>query len=168
MDENRKSLEMNRIAKLLLIMIMVSGTLVAQNTRPGFEKYLEKYKAEKVSFITEKLDLTVDEAQKFWPAYNEYENKRDELIKSKRLDGHGRGHQEMSSAEMEKMVDNKVEQELQLAQLKMEFHKKVKKLIPIEKVVQLYRAENEFMNYMLNRIRENGDGRRGRGNNPDR
>ncbi len=149
-------------------MITVSGTLVAQNTRPGFEKYLEKYKAEKVSFITEKLDLTVDEAQKFWPTYNEYENKRDELIKSKRLDVHGRGHQDMSSAEMEKMVDNKIEQELQLAKLKLEFHKKVKKLIPIEKVVRLYRAENEFMNYMLNRIRENKDGRRGRGGNTDK
>lgn len=168
MDENRKSLEMNKIVKLLLIMIMVSGTLSAQNSRPGFEKYMEKYKAEKVAFITEKLNLTVEEAQKFWPAYNEYENKRNELIKSKRMDGRGRGHQDMTSAEMEKMVDNKIEQELQLAQLKLEFHKKVKKLIPIEKVVGLYRAENEFMNHMLNRIRENGRGRRSRGDNTDK
>lgn len=161
---------MNKLLQILFIAVLTSGTLHAQTNRPGFEKYLEKYKAEKISFITEKLDLTVDEAQKFWPVYNEYQNKRDELIKSKRMENHrrGAGHQSMSNEELEAMVDNRVEQELKLAELKMEFHKNVKKLIPIEKVVLLYRSENEFMNYMLNRIREKGDGRRGRGSFSDK
>jgi len=68
------------------------------------------------------------------------------------------------------MVDNKVEQELKLAELKMKFHQDVKKIIPIEKVVRLYRAEHDFMNHMLNKIRGRGDGqgRRGRGQNSER
>ena len=28
----------------------------------------------KNAFITQKLQLTTDEAQKFWPVYNQYEN----------------------------------------------------------------------------------------------
>lgn len=158
---------MKKLIAILPAIIFVSATLIAQENRPGFEKYLEKFKSEKVAFITEKLDLTVEEAQKFWPLYNEYQNKRDELIKSKRFEN-GRGHQNMSSEEMEKLVDDRIEQELKLAELKLEFHKKVKKVIPIEKVVRLYRAENEFMNHMLNRIREQGPGRRGRYNNPEK
>ena len=139
---------------------------MAQGKRPGFEKYMEKFKAEKVSFLTEKLDLSVEEAQKFWPIYNEYEKKRGELLSSKRMEfrGRGQGHESMSAEEMEAMVDQRVEQELKLAELKMKFHKEVKKTIPIEKVVKLYRAEGDFMNYMFKKIEEQrSDGRR-RGN----
>jgi hypothetical protein len=125
---------------------------------------MEKFQAEKVAFLTEKLDLSVDEAQKFWPLYNEYQNKRDEVLKSKRMEGRRGDFKELSSEELEAMADKKVEDELKLAQMKMEFHKEVKKVIPIEKVVQLYRAENEFMNHMFNRLRGERPGQRGRQN----
>lgn len=36
------------------------------------EKQQEKIEALKVAFITKELDLTADEAQKFWPVYNQY------------------------------------------------------------------------------------------------
>lgn len=133
--------------------MLATGSLIAQNSRPGFEKYLEKFKSERISFLTEKLELSVEEAQKFWPIYNEYQDKRDELLKSQRMYGRRNGH-EKSSEELEIMVDQKVEQELKLAEMKLVFHKKVKKVIPIEKVARLYRAENEFMNHMLTKIRE--------------
>lgn len=145
---------MKKTLAFLSLVLMACGTLVAQNNRPGFENYLEKFKSERVAFLTEKLELTVDEAQKFWPLYNEYQDKRDELLKSQRNDSHGKTHQDKSSEELEAMVDQRVEQELKLAEMKLDFHKKVKKVIPIEKVVKLYRAENEFMNHMLNKIRE--------------
>ncbi len=161
---------MKKILTILLLSVFTIGILNAQNAKPGFEKYLEKYKAEKISFLTEKLDLSLEQAEKFWPRYNKYQNQRDELIKSKRFGNHDRGGPptDLSKKEMETMVDNKVEQELKLAELKMEFHKDVKKIIPIEKVVLLYRSENEFMNHMLNKIREGRQGRRGRGFNPGR
>jgi hypothetical protein len=39
-----------------------------------------------VQFITEKLNLTKDEAEKFWPVYNEAKNNIDELVKTKAAD----------------------------------------------------------------------------------
>jgi hypothetical protein len=167
MDEIRKSVDMKKLIPVLII-LMFTGNMLAQDNRPGFEKYLEKFKSEKIAFITEKMDLTVEEAQKFWPLYNEYQGKRDELIKSRRLE-YGRNNQDMTSEELEQMVDSRIEEELKLAEMKLEFHKEVKKVIPIEKVVKLYRAENEFMNHMLNRIRQqDGPGRRGRHMQQDR
>jgi len=152
---------MKKAALIIPLILLFSARLSAQNTGPGFDRYLERFKSEKIAFITDKMDLTVDEAQKFWPIYNEYQDKRDELIKSKRFE-YGRNNQDMSSEDLEKMVDDRIEQELKLAEMKLDFHKEIKKVIPIEKVVRLYRAENEFMNHMLNRIREQGPGRRGR------
>lgn len=159
---------MKKNITILFLSIFAVGMLNAQNNRPGFERYLEKYKSEKISFLTEKLDLSVEEAEKFWPRYNKYQNERDEIIKTKSFGNRGKGPKNLSKEQMETMVDNKVEQELKLAELKMGFHKDVKKIIPIEKVVLLYRSEHDFMNHMLNKIREKGDGRRGRGSNPNR
>ena len=50
------------------MLLFLSLNVVAQKNR-------ERIKALKVSFITERLDLTEKEAQKFWAVYNEYENK---------------------------------------------------------------------------------------------
>jgi len=157
---------MKNIVSILLLFSMTGFALFAQGDRPGFEKYLEKFKAEKIAFITDKLDLTVEEAQDFWPLYNKYQNSRDELLKSKRLENHGKGFRNLSSDELEAIADARVEQELKLAELKMKFHKDVKKVLPIEKVMRLYRAESEFMNYMLNKIGEQMPDRRRRDNNP--
>ena len=144
--------------------MLAYGSLMAQGQgqgmRPGFEKYMERFKTERVAFLTEKLDFTVEEAQSFWPIYNEYQDKRGELLSSKRMENHQRGLQDMTSKELEAMVDQKVEQEVKLAELKLKFHKDVKKVIPIEKVVRLYRAENEFMNYMLKKIGDQRNNRR--------
>jgi len=60
---------MKKILTILLLSVFTIGILNAQNAKPGFEKYLEKYKAEKISFLTEKLDLSLKQAEKFWPRY---------------------------------------------------------------------------------------------------
>ena len=49
-------------------------------------RMLEKLETQRVAFITNRLDLTTEEATKFWPLYNEYSKKRFELKKAKRQD----------------------------------------------------------------------------------
>ena len=39
---------------------------------------LAQVKSAKIAFITRELDLTEEEAQKFWPVYNKYEAEREE------------------------------------------------------------------------------------------
>ena len=41
----------------------------------------ERVQALKVAFITKQLNLTSDEAEKFWPIYNDYQDKRDAVRK---------------------------------------------------------------------------------------
>ena len=47
------------------------------------KKKREKVKALKVAYITEQLELTTDEAQKFWPIYNAFDEKQSELLHEK-------------------------------------------------------------------------------------
>ena len=64
---------MKKIFITLLIIMFGLSNLVAQGERR------EKLKAYKTAFITEKLELTPAEAEKFWPVYNNYENKVHQL-----------------------------------------------------------------------------------------
>jgi hypothetical protein len=72
--------------KLTIILILMAATVIhaqKEGDYPGVEKMRERVKAERIAFITEKVALTTDEAQKFWPIYNsfstEIENIRKEL-----------------------------------------------------------------------------------------
>jgi len=57
-----------------------------KDTPPIDEARRAKIEMFKVQFITEKLNLTKDEAEKFWPVYNEAKNNIDELVKTKAAD----------------------------------------------------------------------------------
>jgi len=42
---------------------------------------MEKIQAAKIAYLTEKLDLSVEEAQAFWPVYNECQKEKGESMK---------------------------------------------------------------------------------------
>ena len=69
----------------VILFVLVSCFTFAQ----GNQEKREKIKALKVAFLTEKLALTSDEAQKFWPIYNAFEEKQFE-IRYKKLRGLGK------------------------------------------------------------------------------
>lgn len=55
----------------------------AQEPEPDLsEKKQQDIQALKVAFISKELDLTPDEAQKFWPVYNQYERDVDDAAKN--------------------------------------------------------------------------------------
>src|SRR5436190_20382368 len=69
----------------LLTFILVSCTTFSTYAQPEkFQEKKEHIEALKVSYITQKLNLTKEEAQKFWPVYNEYQDTKDALHKEQR------------------------------------------------------------------------------------
>ena len=45
----------------------------------GFKGRKDKVKALKIAYITEELNLTTEEAQRFWPIYNAFDDKQADL-----------------------------------------------------------------------------------------
>jgi hypothetical protein len=72
----------------------------------------DRIKAQKVAYITEQLDLTVDEAQKFWPIYNRYETTIHRLrkIEMRRLkeDVEMKERESITDAEAEVLILSKI------------------------------------------------------------
>jgi len=140
---------------LLFIIFIIAGlqTTIAQNDRANRR---EQIRAQKVAFITSELQLTVDEAQKFWPVYNEFDAKREKILENRRdyLQKYIKNPDNLSDKEYEKLSDDVVKTQLDEAKLVEEYHVKFKLVLPAKKVVSLYKAEFQFKNKLLKQIRD--------------
>ena len=70
---------MKYVTTLLLVAILGINAN-AQKTKQNSKKI----EALRIAYITEELDLSVEEAQQFWPIFNTYESTKKELNKRKR------------------------------------------------------------------------------------
>jgi hypothetical protein len=116
----------------------------------------EKIKAFKVSYITSQLNLTSDEAQKFWPVYNEFETELEKIQKERRTEVFSKQEQidGMSDNEIEAILDKKFELDLKEVQLRNKYLDKYKKVLPVRKVAKLYIAELKFKLILLEEIKK--------------
>ncbi|WP_310559035.1 sensor of ECF-type sigma factor [Flavobacterium sp.] len=137
---------------LFAIILFVLNT----NAQPNQEKK-EKIKALKVAFITNELSLTSDESIKFWPVFNVFEAKQQEIRGTKTKSIINR----MSDEDLEKMSDKEAINLMnQLENTEEELFQNRKKLItnlkgilsPI-KLLKLKRAEDNFSKKLLQQYR---------------
>jgi len=137
-----------------IIFLLVTSLSFSQ----GFKEKREKVKALKVAYITEQLELTTDEAQKFWPIYNAFDEKQSELRHEKMraiLDRFKPGNVEKLS---EKDASNSLAQmekiEEDLFNLKKKFIKDLQSVISAKKIIKLKKAEEDFNRELLKQMRE--------------
>lgn len=83
--------------------------------------------AYKIAYLTKKLNLSTEEAQKFWPIYNKYE----EELRKTRMD---------ARANKDKVIDT----DQKLLDIRKRYDGEFAKAISKEKVNTFFRAEKEF------------------------
>ncbi len=143
---------------ILLVSLMVfTISLNAQKTQSKSDKEQE-FKSQKIAFFTDKIGLTPEEAQIFWPIYNDYWAKKNKIIadRKEKMTYFADHSENMSNDEMIKYADQYIRYEMELAELLDEYHKEFKKILPINKVMKIYLADYEFKTYLLKKIRESG------------
>ena len=111
----------------------------------------EQLEALKIAHITEKLALTPDEAQTFWPLFNQMEAKMKVVRKQRRKNRKDTkiNHDQMSDKELMASVEKEFNFEQQEFDLKKEYNRKFSKILPIKKVVLLHEAQDGFKRRLL-------------------
>lgn len=118
----------------------------------------EKIKALKVAYITEELQLTSEEAAKFWPLYNAFDDKQKELKQEKkrayldRMDG--TEINKLTDKEAAAMLSQMESNEEELYQLRKKFVTNLKGVIPAIKIIKLKKAEEGFNRKLLQQYRD--------------
>lgn len=138
---------------LILSMFLITSIGIAQK-----DKIQEKVKARRIGFITEKLQLTPEEAQLFWPAYNEYQRKRKAINKTYKSKA---DFNLLTDEEVALLIDQQLEKEEKMLILKKEFVGELKTVCPIRKVAMLPRAEKKFKEWMLTQLKKRNGVNRG-------
>lgn len=112
-------------------------------------------KAQKIAFFTEKLNLTPEEAQAFWPVYNSYWEKKNVIVgeRKKAMQYCSENMDKMSSKEIERYGDMYINFHKQESDLLVEYNKKFKELLTPDKIMKLYQADYDFKTYLLRQIR---------------
>lgn len=153
---------MKKITFIIAIIaaLMVSSGLSGQDRqgKPQGQRqdrgagWQEKIKAEKIAFLTSEMELSPEEAQIFWPIYNQAEKEKWEALKNSR-----EAFKALSAA----VNDNKGEQEISkcldtylaaskvAGEIDTEYLSEYKKVLPAGKVARLYLGEEKFRKYQF-------------------
>jgi len=108
----------------------------------------------RVAMITQNLNLSSDEAAKFFPIYNEYSAKRENI--KKQLKQNRREGRNLTGTKLEASFKKSFElREQELALDKLYFDK-FKTVIPVEKIMELYRTERQFRRMLLKELSKRG------------
>ena len=127
------------------------------------QDWKQKMMSEKIAFLTAEMDLTPEEAQAFWPVYNEV-NKRSDEAMHKVFGTFKALEQALNEGKSEKEVQKLLDEYLQALDMQKEANKeaadKYKKVLPAEKVARLYVGEERFRRQHIRRLHsKQGEGK---------
>ncbi len=122
---------------------------------PPIPPKYQKIKALKTAYITNALNLSQQEAEKFWPIYNELEKKRIVLRKKVKLLRKTalRNFDQLTELEAKKIVAKNIALEQQVLQEKKVMLKKITVLLSAKKTIQLQKAEHDFNRKLLRKMK---------------
>ncbi len=155
---------MKTIRIILMTILIANCSLIYAQQHPGgmrerggmSEERKEEIESMKIGFLTRKLNLTPDEAKKFWPVYNQYSDELKKLRddqRNKRRDVK-ENIDSKSDKEMEKVVDDEIAFRQQELDVVKKYHSQFKQVLPVKKVAVLYRSEEEFKRELIEKIKE--------------
>jgi hypothetical protein len=128
--------------------------------QPRFDEKKEQIKALKVGYITNELSLTAEEAIKFWPIYNVFDDKQFELRHNKmksfkdRMDGDAL--EKMSDKEALSLLTQMENDEDEMYLIRKKFITNLKGIISPKKIIKLRKAEENFKRKLLQQYRDKG------------
>jgi hypothetical protein len=133
-----------------LLLFSTAAMQVAAQTGPPPERG-EKIKAFRVAIFTQHLNLTSEEAQGFWPIYNEFVDRRDNLQRELRND---RQLDSMNDNEVEEHIRKYFEIRTRELDLEKDMNQRLRKVLPARKIAKIHGAERMFRESLVKKLQD--------------
>lgn len=116
----------------------------------------EKIDALRATFISKKVNFSNEESIKFWPLYNEMNDKLEANRKAFRQQYNAKtNYNFITDKEAEAYLNAELNLKQKEFELYKEYYEKFKKILPVKKVAALRRAEEDFKKEIIRTIKEN-------------
>jgi hypothetical protein len=115
------------------------------------------YEKRKMEYIQKEAGLTKEEANRYFPLYNDLSKKKFELHKQHRdkVEKMKQSNKNMSNEEYRQLLENDVEVKLKEAELDKQYSEKFEKTLSPEKLYRAQQAERKFMQQEVMKFRGN-------------
>jgi hypothetical protein len=137
---------------ILLIMIVIGFGSYAQT--PAQKEAKAKLEAARIAMITERLGLTPEQAQEFWPLYNEYAEQRRQIQNQFREQRQNMNVNEMSEEQRQEMIRGRMEMKQKQLNLESQYSEQLMQVISSRQLMALKKAEDDFKAMILRRIEQ--------------
>ncbi len=138
----------------IAIMALLTTNLFAQHK--DHKESQEKYKAQRVSYMTERMGLSPEEAQVFWPIYNQLDQERWKLHTHRRqLEKQIEdNYSSLTNSDFERINNELLSVAEKDYQLAKKYNAKFLEVLPAKKVVLIFQSEKEFRFKIIKQYRK--------------
>lgn len=153
---------MKRILTLTLMTFTCLLFSISSNAHRKCDgEWKEKMMAEKVAFLTVEMNLTTEEAQAFWPVYNqantEFDNAMKDVINAHKSLAKAL-EEDKGAKEVSRLLDQYLAAKKKQQELESSHAERYRKVLPVEKVAKLYIGEERFRRHHIRKLHENKPG----------
>ena len=148
---------------LLVLTIAVGIGLQAQGKERMHERGQrdgsQKFESMKIAHLTDALELTPEEAEKFWPVYNKWNDQKKALRQGNRP---AKKVEDMTQEEAETFIQNTIASRRQASELDAAMQEDLKGILSATKRMKLIKAEENFHQSMVKRFKKRRKGEKGK------
>jgi len=138
------------IRMFIFFAFIISAMVATGQDGEQRERIKDKVKAQRVAYITQELELSETEAQKFWPVYNTYLSEIEQLRASLDL----KPRRDMSDKEAEDLMVAMLDGRSKEIEIQKKYIQKMKTAVPAKKIAMLFKVEREFKEKVISNIKE--------------
>jgi hypothetical protein len=142
---------MKKFGIFLILNFLIILSVQAQ--RRGIDR--ERLEAARIAFITTRLDLSPEQAQNFWPIFNEFNEQREEKLKQIASLNPRSNTEPISKEEAQRLIKQRFELQRELIEDEEAFVQKAATVISYQQILQLNSINREFARSIYQRQRQN-------------
>jgi hypothetical protein len=134
------------------ILLFATGISLAQ--RPSQRYDSEKLQAARIAFITSRLDLKPEQAEKFWPVYNQFNDNRETYLKEIRKLSDLRSG-DISESDAKKRIEQRFELQRKILSEEENYTSNLSKIISYNQLLKLNGLARDFSRTVYQKQRGN-------------
>ena len=147
------------LMKKILTFMFLAGWLAVNAQDPTHQapvdpKAMQRINNLRIAYLTEKLELTPDQAERFWPVYREFSQERMKIRNEVRVANQGIDPNNPDPAKQQELVDLSLKARQRELDLEKDYSNRLLKVISAQQLINLRKGEREFGEIVRQQIQQ--------------
>lgn len=155
--DRRRNLVLNpmKALKIYLLLLFMTASSLAFAQRGGQPVDPERMQAARIAFITTRISLKTEQAEKFWPLFNSFTESREASMRA--VGDLSKGIESMTEEEAKSRIQQKLQIQQKLVQDEKIFVAEAAKVLSYKQLLLLQNIAKDFNRHLYDRGRERGN-----------